>query len=43
MENNLEMNKANKVETTEATDVAGRKGKGTGTGLLEKLIPGKGK
>lgn len=41
MENSLEMNKANKVETTDACNVAGRKGKGTGTGLLDKLTPGK--
>ncbi|TKA65826.1 hypothetical protein B0A55_08880 [Friedmanniomyces simplex] len=41
MENSLEMNKANKVETKEASDVAGRKEKGSGTGLLEKLTPGK--
>ncbi|EMC96336.1 hypothetical protein BAUCODRAFT_147964 [Baudoinia panamericana UAMH 10762] len=41
MENSLEMNKANKVETTEASDVAGRKDKGTGTGRIEKLMPGK--
>ncbi|KAK3631499.1 hypothetical protein LTR56_016863 [Elasticomyces elasticus] len=41
MENSLEMNKANKVETTEASQVAGRKDKGTGTGLLDKLTPGK--
>ena len=41
MENSLEANKANKVSTTDANEVAGRKGKGTGTGLLEKLIPSK--
>ncbi|KAK4893262.1 hypothetical protein LTR27_008385 [Elasticomyces elasticus] len=41
MENSLEMNKANKVETTQASQVAGRKEKGTGTGLLDKLTPGK--
>ena len=41
MENSLEMNKANKVETNDASEVAGRKGKGTGIGLLEKLTPGK--
>lgn len=41
MENSLEMNKANKVETNDASEVAGRKGKGTGTGLLDKLTPGK--
>ena len=41
MENSLEANKANKVSTTEANQVAGRKEKGSGTGLLEKLIPSK--
>jgi hypothetical protein len=41
MENDLEMRKANKVTTRDASDVAGRKGKGTGTGLLEKLVAGK--
>lgn len=41
MENSLEANKANKVETKDASEVAGRKGKGTGTGLLDKLTPGK--
>lgn len=41
MENSLEMNKANKVPTEEASQVAGRQGKGTGTWLLEKLTPGK--
>jgi len=41
MENSLEMAKANKVDTTKASQVAGRKEKGTGTGLLDKLTPGK--
>jgi len=41
MENRLEANKANKPETKDASEVAGRRGKGTGTGLLEKLIPDK--
>ncbi|KAK4550476.1 hypothetical protein LTR36_000055 [Oleoguttula mirabilis] len=41
MENSLEANKANKVYMSDASEVAGRKGKGTGTGLLDKLTPGK--
>ena len=41
MESSLEANKANKVHSTEANEVAGRKDKGSGTGLLEKLIPDK--
>ncbi|KAK3670913.1 hypothetical protein LTR78_009191 [Recurvomyces mirabilis] len=39
MENSLELNKANKVHTTDASEVAGHQGKGTG--LLDKLTPGK--
>jgi len=42
MENSLEANKANKVQTNDASEVAGHgSGKGTGTGLLDKLTPGK--
>lgn len=37
MENELEMQKENKQGLDNAEQVAGREGKGTGTGLLEKL------
>ncbi|GAB7350281.1 hypothetical protein MBLNU459_g0922t1 [Dothideomycetes sp. NU459] len=36
MENDLEMNKADKPKTTKASEVAGREGKGMG--LADKLI-----
>lgn len=37
MENELEMRKENKQEVNSADEVAGRKEKGTMTGLLEKV------
>lgn len=37
MENALEINKANKPTLDSSEDVAGRKEKGTGTKVLEKL------
>lgn len=39
MENELEMQKANKTKATKPEEVGGRKGKGTMTGLLEKITP----
>ena len=39
MENELEMQKANKTKAQTADEVGGRKGKGTGLGLLEKITP----
>ena len=39
MENELEMQKANKTKATQPEDVGGRKEKGSMTGLLEKLTP----
>lgn len=41
MENKLEMNKENKPKTEKATDVAGRKEKGTPGGFFKKLMPWK--
>ncbi|KAI9707022.1 MAG: hypothetical protein M1820_004610 [Bogoriella megaspora] len=41
LESDLEINKSNKTTTDSADQVAGRQGKGTATGLLEKLVPGK--
>lgn len=41
MEDDLITAKENKTHTSDANEVAGRKEKGTGTGLLEKLVPGK--
>ncbi|KAL9070416.1 MAG: hypothetical protein Q9157_005810 [Trypethelium eluteriae] len=41
LEDDLELRKDSKVSTKSADEVAGRKGKGTGVGLLEKLVPGK--
>lgn len=38
MENKLEMNKANKPKAEKATDVAGRKEKGTPGGFFKKLM-----
>jgi hypothetical protein len=37
MENELELDKANKPTLDSSEDVAGRKEKGTGTKILEKL------
>lgn len=37
MENDLEINKANKPTLDSSEDVAGRKEKGTGTKIIEKL------
>lgn len=37
MENELEMQKANKTKVSSAEEVGGRKGKGTLTGVLEKI------
>ena len=39
MENELELAKANKTKAEQPEDVAGRKDKGSMTGLLEKLTP----
>ncbi|KAF2478834.1 hypothetical protein BDY17DRAFT_60243 [Neohortaea acidophila] len=39
MENELEMHKANKTKVSSAEEVGGRKGKGTLTGVLEKITP----
>ncbi|KAK4506189.1 hypothetical protein PRZ48_004154 [Zasmidium cellare] len=41
MENKLEVNKENKPKTEKATDVAGRKEKGTPGGFFKKLMPWK--
>ena len=41
MENELELNKANKPKAEKPEDIAGRKDKGSMTGLLEKITPGK--
>ena len=41
LENDLELKKDSKVSKNSADDVTGRKGKGTGLGFLEKLVPGK--
>ena len=41
MENELEMHKANKTKAQKPEDIAGRKEKGSMTGMLEKLIPDK--
>ena len=39
MENELEMQKANKTKAQSADEIGGRKGKGSMTGLLEKITP----
>lgn len=41
MENELEMQKANKTKSQKPEDIGGRKHKGSMTGLLEKLTPDK--
>lgn len=41
MENQLEMSKANKTKAEKASDVAGRKHKGTPGGFFKKLMPWK--
>ena len=41
MENELELQKANKTKAQVPEDIAGRKDKGSMTGLLQKLTPDK--